>query len=150
MKKILFAFVAVLFCFTAQAQQRERREFNPEDMAKRQATEMKEKCTLSDEQYNSVYNILLQSANEQKAQRDSMMAQMKNQEGQGQGERPRMDREAMQKRQQKVDDSIKEILSEEQYTAYQTWQKERRSHRGQGGPGRGQRPEGNGQSENQQ
>jgi len=143
MKKILFVLAAVLFTLGAQAQgqgQRQRREFNPEEMATRQATQMKENLKVNDEQYKALYDLYLVQANEMKAQRDSMMA--RRQQGQ-QGQRPQLDREAYQKRRDEMQAKIKAILTEEQYAAYEKMQSERRQRGfrgGQGGQG-GQRPQ---------
>ena len=54
-------------------------------------------------------------------------------EAQEKGERPQFDREAMQKQQEATNAALKEILSEEQYAAYEKAQQERRQRFGQGG-----------------
>ena len=60
MKKLVFAFAAMMIavCSYAQAPQGGfgggMGQFNPEDMAKRQADQIKTACELNDEQYKKV------------------------------------------------------------------------------------------------
>ncbi len=128
MKKIILSFFLALASVTSFAQQ--RFQFSPDEMATRQANQLKEKCGISDEQYAAALKIYLDNAKEQIAERDSLR---KN------NERPRFDPEAMKAKQEKVNAAIKAILTEEQYSAYEQLLKERanRFRQGQrGGQGR--------------
>lgn len=136
MKKILFALVAMFMAISASAQpqgQGQRQQMSPEDMAKRQATQMKETVNLTDAQYEKIYNYYLGENKIQQARRDSMRAAGV-QPGQG-GQRQGFNREEMQKRQEEELKAIKAILTEEQFAAYQKAQEERRARMGQRGQG---------------
>lgn len=152
MKKIILTMMVAMISLTSFAQfgsgQGQRREMKPEDQATRRADQIKEAAKISDEQYKKVYDLFLKQAQEQQAR-------MK--EAQEKGERPQFNREDMQKQQEATTAALKEILTEEQYAAYEKAQQERRQRmgqgggfgggqgggrpRGQGGPG-GQRPQG--------
>lgn len=135
MKKFILAALVLITSVAANAQGfgGQRREFNPEEQAKRQSTFIKETCATNDEQNTAIYNLYLEQAKKQKAQMDSIMAQM----NQG-GERPRFNREDMEKRQAEFNEKLKAILTADQFAAYEKAQAERRQRFGQGGP-RGQR-----------
>lgn len=102
--------------------------FNPEDMAKRQADNLKETCALSQEQYDKVLKIYLDNGKKMQAERDSI------QKAGGQ-----MNMESFRARQEKTNASLKEILTEEQYAKYEEMQKQMRRRFGGGGDG-GHRP----------
>lgn len=102
-------------------QGRQRREFTPEEVATRQAMDLKEKIEgISDQQYEQIYAIYLWRAQESKNERDSLMANRK------EGERPQMNREKMQQRENVVVDALKLILDEKQYAAYEKLQNDQR------------------------
>ena len=118
------------------------RQFNPEDMAKRQADRMKETCGLNDEQYKKVTEYYVEQSKAQMEQMQKMM-----QGGQGGGQ---MDMQAMQKQMQERQEAqnkfLKGVLTEDQFKKYEAAQAERRRQfqgmgGGQGGP-QGQRPQG--------
>jgi len=147
MKKILFAIMALAIstcAFAQQPQRGQRREFKPEDMAQRQTDRIKEACQTNDKQNKALYNYFLREAKRQQEQWAKMQ----------QGERPQRQeggREAfraeMEKRQKAQNDSIKSILTKEQFTKYEKMQQEQRNRFGQRGGGqgapRGERPQGN-------
>ena len=128
MKKIILTMMVAMISLTSFAQfgggQGQRREMKPEDQATRRADQIKEAAKISDEQYKKVYDLFLKQAQEQQAR-------MK--EAQEKGERPQFDRESMQKQQEATTAALKEILTEEQYAAYEKAQQERRQRMGQGG-----------------
>lgn len=100
---------------------RQRREFTPEEVAAKQAMDLKEKIEgISNQQYEQIYAIYLWRAQESKHERDSIMANRK------EGERPQMNREKMQQRENVVVDALKLILDEKQYAAYEKLQNEQR------------------------
>ncbi len=121
----------VLASVSVQAQP-QRREFNPEQTATRQADRIKETCGTNDEQYKKLYDMFLAEANRQKAQMDSIRANG----GQGM-QRGNFDREAWQKRQEESNAKIKAILTAEQYAKYEEAEKQRRERMGQRGGGFG-------------
>ena len=137
MKNIILSLIAVLISVASFAQQPggQRREFKPEDTAKRRADQIKETAKINDEQYKKVYDLFLKQAKDQQA---------KMKQAQQGGARPQFNREEMQKQQEATTKALKGILTEEQYKAYEKAQQERRQRFGQGGnrPG-GNRPGGN-------
>lgn len=135
MKKIFFTLITVMISIVSFAQQPvgQRREFKPEDTAKRRADQVKEAAKINDEQYKKVYGLFFEQA---KAWQEKMK------EAQQGGGRPQFNREEMQKQREATTKALKEILTEEQYQAYEKAEKERRGRFGQGGQ-RGQRPDGN-------
>ncbi len=149
MKKIILSLIVAMISITSFAQQPggQRREFKPEEMAKRRADNVKESAKINDEQYKKVYDLFLKQAKDQQA---------KMKEGQQGNNRQRFNREEMQKQQDATNKELKAILTPEQYKAYDKAQKERRQRFGQrgrggdrggfGGPGGnrgGQRPQRN-------
>ena len=122
MKKVLFA-VAALFISTMSFAQGfgggfgggQGMNMNPEDMAKRQADRLKEQLTLTQVQYDSIYNMYLASSKEQAKRR-----------------------EQMQKQRQAQDAKIKSFLTDAQKKTYDELQEQRRQRQGQGGFGGGQ------------
>ena len=132
--------VVAMIALTSFAQQqggRERREFKPEDAAARRADRVKETAKISDEQYKKVYDLFLKRAQESQAK----MQEARKQEQ----ERRQFNREEMKKEREATTAALKEILSPEQFEAYEKAQKERmqRGGRGsQGGRPGGKRPNG--------
>lgn len=98
----------------------------PEEMATRRADQIKEQVkdagALSDEQYKKVYDLFLKQSKD-------MQAKM-NEGGGGFGA---FNMEDMQKQQEATNKSLKEILSEEQFKAYQKAQEEMMKRFQQGG-----------------
>lgn len=137
MKKLFFTMMLAAISLTSFAQQpnggRQRREFNPEEMATRRATQVKETAQISDEQYQKVYDLYLKQAQEEQA---------KMKEAQEKGERPQFDREAMQKQREANEAALKEILTPEQMEAYNKAQQQRQQRRGGMRGGRQGRPNG--------
>lgn len=127
MKKILFSLILALVTLGANAQGFGGRQFNPEDMAKRQVDRIKESCGINDEQYKKIYDYYLDQSKKQMAMMDSIRNA-----GGGQGGFPRMNREDMEKRQKAQNEAIKAILTEEQYAKYEEMQKQMRERFGQG------------------
>lgn len=136
MKKLLFLMMLSAISLTSFAQEqggRQRRNFNPEEMATRRADRVKEATGINDEQYKKVYDLYLKQAQD---------AQAKMKEAQEKGERPQFDRDAMQKQEEANNAALKEILSAEQFEAFSKMQQERRQRGGmRGGMGGGPRRE---------
>ena len=101
----------------------------PEEMATRRADQVKEQVKdagqLTDEQYKKVYDLYLKQSKD-------MQAKMS--EGGGMGG---FNMEEMQKQQEATNKALKEILSEEQFKAYQKAQEEMMKRFQQGGGGFG-------------
>lgn len=127
MKKIILAALVMLTSVAAMAQMP---QFTPEDMATRQATQIKEACKINDDQYKAIYTYLLDQSKKMMAQMDSIR------NAGGNGGRGAFNREAMQKRQEEQTAKIKSILTPEQFTAYEEMLKKQRERRGQFGGGR--------------
>ncbi len=104
--------------------------FNPEDMAKRQADNLKETCALSQEQYDKVLKLYLDNGKKMQAERDSI---------QKAGGDPRGNMESFRARQEKNNAELKKILTEEQYAKYEEAQKKMRERFGGRGQGRPRR-----------
>lgn len=126
MKKIILMLVALILTTGAFAQPgpRERREFNPEEMATRQVDRIKSTCEINEEQSKKLNELFLKQAKAQKEMMDKM----------AQGEPPTFDHEAMRKRIDEQNAAVKEILTAEQFEKYENMQKEMRGRRGPGGP----------------
>lgn len=135
MKKFILSLIVALVTLGASAQGQGPRQWNPEDMAKRQAERIKTACGINDDQYTALYNLYLDQSKKQMAQMDSLRAL-----GNNGGERPRFNREEMQKRREEMNAKIKAILTEEQYAKYEEMQQQQRQRGfgGQGGPRRNQ------------
>ena len=104
------------------------RQFDPAQMAQRRADMMKETLKLTDAQYAKVLEMY-------KEESEAMQKQMQS------GERPRMDRETMEKQREEQNKKLKAILTEEQFKTWTEQQQEmRRGFGGPGGPGGGRPP----------
>ena len=130
MKKIILTMMVAMISLTSFAQfgggQGQRREMKPEDQATRRADQIKEAAKISDEQYKKVYDLFLKQAKD-------MDAKMKEAQGNGGGGFGGFNMEDFQKQQEATDKSLKEILNEQQYAAYQKAQEEMRKRFQQGG-----------------
>lgn len=123
MKKIMVAVMALFMSIGASAQ---FPQFKPEDMAKRQADQMKETCKLDTAQYRKVYDYYLGNMKTMMARMDSI----RNSGGQMQ-----FNPGDMQKMQEEQNKALKAILNEEQFKAYEKAQQERMERMRQGGFG---------------
>lgn len=141
MKKILFAAIALVFSVSlfAQEPQRgergERREFNPEEMAKRLTDEIKKDVNLTDTQYKAVYNLYLTRGKAMKAEQEKRQQERK--EGKESAD-PKKDHEArfaeMKKQHEEMNNQLKQILTEKQYKKYEEAQKKKMEQRRPQGP----------------
>lgn len=125
MKKFFLTMMVAAISLTSFAQQfggGQRREFKPEDMATRRADQVKEAAQTTDEQYKKVYDLFLKQSKD-------MQAKM----SEGGGGFGAFNMEDMQKQQEATNKALKEILSEEQYKAYQKAQEEMMKRFQQGG-----------------
>lgn len=97
------------------------RQFDPAQMAQRRADQVKEAVKLTDEQYAKVLALY-------KEESEAMQKQMQS------GQRPQMDREAMQKQREEQNKKLQAILTPEQF---KTWTEAQQNMRrgGFGGPG---------------
>jgi len=128
MKKTLFAAFLMLSALVANAQGfgGPRGNFSPEDMAKRQAEQVKEWVGASDEQYQKIYDLYLAQSKQMVAMMDSLRNA-----GGNNGGFPRFDREAMQKRHTEMNEKIKALLTDDQKTKYDEEQKKAEERRRQ-------------------
>ena len=145
MKKIILAIMAAVICtgaFAQGPQRGERREFKPEDFAKRQAERIQKTCDTTDEQYEALYAYFLREMKTMQAQRPQVKTEEQPQRPTEEEMKAR--RAEMEKRQQAQNDTIKSILNAEQYAKYEKMQKEQRQRGPQGGQGgrRGGQPQG--------
>lgn len=120
MKKIGFLLITLILG-TVVGRAQNWQNATPEDMAKRQTEQIKEKCGLDKDQEKKVYDLSLKSSKE--------MAKMREQGG---GDRDAM-REKMAKMREDQNKEMKKILSAEQYKKYEKYLEERRAARQQGG-----------------
>ena len=120
MLTLFLSAMVVSYISYCQGGQGERREFNPEEMAKRNTEAMKDRLKLTDDQYKKIEKINLEAANKMKYTYDNAMG----------------DREAMRSAMMKVNDEtnkeLKLVLTEEQWEEYEVMQKERRERARQG------------------
>ncbi|MCQ2196826.1 MAG: hypothetical protein MJZ60_04800 [Bacteroidaceae bacterium] len=128
MKKLFFAIAAMFVTMTASAQfPGGGMQFNPEDMAKRQADRVKEVCKINDDQYKKILNFFVTDTKAMMARMDSLMN--------AGGGMPQFDPADMQKRRDAQNKAIKGILTEDQFKAYTKDQEERMARMRQGGFG---------------
>ena len=123
MKKIGFLLIALIMgtlIGTAQNWQNS----TPEEMAKRQTDQIKEKCGLDKDQEKKVYDLNLTSGKE--------MAKMRSEMQGGGGPSDAM-REKMSKMRDDQNKEMKKILSADQYVKYEKYLEERRAARQGGG-----------------
>jgi len=125
MKKIGFLLIAMLFG-TIVGYSQNWQNSTPEEMAKRQTDQIKEKCGLDKDQEKKVYDLNLKSSKEMAKMREQM---------QGGGDRDAM-REKMTKMRDDQNKEMKKILTAEQYVKYEKYLEERRAARQQGGGNR--------------
>jgi len=145
MKKILFAIMALAIstcAFAQQPQRGERRQFKPEDMAQRQTERIKKACETNEKQDKALYDYFLRQANQMQAQRAKMQQGDRQQRQEGDRENFRAE---MEKRQKAQNDTIKSILTKDQYAKYEKMQQEMRNRGPRGGQGnsRNERPQRN-------
>lgn len=136
MKKIIFAVLAAIISMGAFAQGPQggqRREFNPQDFAKRQAERVQQTTGASAEQYEALYAFYLRQMKSMQGQRRQMEPGQRPSEEEMQARRAEME-----KRQQAQNDSLRTILTKEQFEKYEAAMKEWRQRGPQGGQG-GQR-----------
>ncbi|WP_320112737.1 hypothetical protein [Draconibacterium orientale] len=128
MKRLAFLLVAVLIGTTvAMAQNRGgQRQFDPEEMAKRQTAQFKTELELNDTQAEKMEKVLLKSYNEMTTLRQEMT---------GEEDRTKM-REKMTEWRANQQKELKKILTDEQFAKYEKLMEERRANR-RGRPGGG-------------
>jgi len=130
MRKIMLSLGIVLItALTLQAQGPKGEERNPEEIAKRQATKMKKDLVLTDEQYDKVYEIVLNRTGKMKAMRMDTQQEKS------------AKREEMKAMNEKTNADLKGILTEEQMAKHLKIQqehkqsrKDKRGPKGEGAP----------------
>lgn len=141
MKKVglfLATFLFAVFAAQSQPPQGEggqRRQFTPEDMAKRQTEQMKEYIKLSKDEEKKVNEINLKYAKKSQELREGVSFRDMTDK-----QREEM-RTKMEAQQEEKDKELKKIFSADQWKQYEKYKEEARARRGpggQGGPG-GQR-----------
>lgn len=120
MKKIGFLFIALIMGVMVGTAQN-RQNSSPEEMAKQQTADIKEKCGLDKDQEKKVYDLNLKSGKEMVKMREQMQG----------GDRDSM-REKMTKMRDEQNKEMKKILTAAQYTKYEKYQEERRAEMRQG------------------
>lgn len=152
MKKILICIVAAMIATVSMAQerrgeQRQRREFNPEEIAVRQTNSLNEVLQLDSIQYQA---IMLMNYADAITIQDSIKARRERQEKMRQeGKRPERTRpseeqmkamkELREQREQVRNEQMKAILTPEQYEKYVKYTQEQSKKMRQGGGQRGNR-----------
>jgi biopolymer transport protein ExbB/TolQ len=129
MKKIgIMMMMLLIASFAGMAQSGgQQRNFDPEEMAKTQTAQIKEKCKLDAAQEKKVHDLLLTNGKKIQVEREKMMAA---------GGPPSDEMRAkMQKIRDEQNAEMKKILTAEQYVQYEKYLEERRAQRQQGGGG---------------
>ncbi|QIA08231.1 hypothetical protein [Draconibacterium halophilum] len=123
MKKLAFLLMVVLLGTTiAMAQNRGgQRQFNPEEMAKRQTERYKTELKMNDTQTEKMEQVLLASYKKMSTMREEMREDV---------DRTKM-REQMTEWRAEQEKEIKKILTDEQFVKYEKLMEERRSRRGE-------------------
>jgi periplasmic protein CpxP/Spy len=122
MKKIGFFMIAMIMGAMVSFGQNWQNS-TPEEMAKRQTDQIKEKCGIDKDQEKKVYDLSLKSSKEMAKMREGM---------QGGGDRDAM-REKMTKMRDEQNKEMKKILTADQYVKYEKYLEERRAARQGGG-----------------
>jgi len=119
MKKLGFLLIVLILGTTVSiAQDRGgQRNFDPEEMAKRQTENLKEALDLNKDQEKTVYELNLKTGKE--------MAKMREEAG---GDREAMRDKFMEMR-EKQNKEMKKILTDSQWTKYEKYLEERRNRR---------------------
>jgi biopolymer transport protein ExbD len=125
MKKIGFLMIALLMG-TIVSMGQNWQNSTPEEMAKRQTDQIKEKCGLDKDQEKKVYDLSLKTGKEMSKMREEMQG--------GGGPSDEM-RAKMTKIRDDQNKEMKKILSADQYVKYEKYLEERRAARQQGGGG---------------
>ncbi len=126
MKKLgFFLLFAIIFATVAVAQNRSMGNVDPKERAQSQTEELKKALDLNKDQEKKVLELNLKSAEEMNSMRQEMTSG---------GDREAM-RAKMTKSREALNAEMKKILTESQYAKYEKYLEERRSMRGQGGPG---------------
>lgn len=116
MKKIGTILMSLMLVAAISKAQPGQRNFDPEEMAKRQTEQIKEAVGLDAKQEKQVYDLNLETGKKMRALRE------KNQGGGFEGMR-----EKMAELRAEQDKQMKEILTEAQWEKYQKYQEERRA-----------------------
>lgn len=125
MKKIgflMFAFILGTMASMAQNWQ----NATPEEMAKRQTEQIKEKCSLNKDQEKKVYDLNLETSKKMAKMREEMQGGGRPNEGM---------REKMTKIREDQNKEMKKILTADQFVQYEKYLEERRAARQRGGGG---------------
>ena len=125
MKRIGFIMAALLFS-TMVSMAQNWQNATPEEMAKRQTDQIKEKCGLDKEQEKKVYDLSLETGKKMAKMREEMQG--------GGGPSDEM-RAKMTKIRDEQNKEMKKILTADQYVKYEKYLEERRAARQQGGGG---------------
>jgi periplasmic protein CpxP/Spy len=123
MKKIGFLMIALLLGVMVSFSQNWQ-SATPEEMAKRQTEQIKEKCGLDKAQEKKVYDLSLESSKQ--------MAKLRSEMQGGGGPNDAM-REKMTKMREEQNKEMKKILTADQYVKYEKYLEERRAQRQGGG-----------------
>ncbi len=148
MKKVLFLIVAAMmatfsFAQEGRGQQRQRMEFNPEEMAQRQTEQLHRALQLDSIQYQAILLMnyadavtMQDSINARRARAEKMRAEGKKPERTRPTEEQMKAMMELQKQREEVrNEQMKQILTPEQYEKYLKHQEEQRKNmrRGWGG-----------------
>jgi periplasmic protein CpxP/Spy len=125
MKKIGILMIAILLV-TMVGKAQNWQSATPEEMAKRQTDQIKEKCGLDKDQEKKVYDLSLETSKKMAKMREEMQG--------GGGPSDEM-REKMTKVRDEQNKEMKKILTADQYVKYEKYLEERRAARQQGGGG---------------
>jgi periplasmic protein CpxP/Spy len=116
MKKIGVILMSLLLVAVVAKAQPGQRNFDPEEMAKRQTEQIKEAVGLDEKQEKQVYDLNLETGKKMRALREE------NQGGGFEGMREKLAELRVEQ-----DKKMKEILTEDQWEKYQKYQEERRT-----------------------
>ena len=125
MKKIGFLVIAILLG-TMVSRAQNWQNSTPEERAKQQTEQIKEKCGLNKDQEKKVYDLNLETGKKMAKMREEMQG--------GGGPSDEM-REKMTKIRDEQNKEMKKILTADQYVKYEKYLEERRAARQGGGGG---------------
>ena len=141
MKKIIICMVALMFATVSFAQEgrggeRQRREFNPEEMALRQTERLNEVLALDSVQYQAIFIMnyadavtMQDSINARRQRHEQMLKEGKKPERTRPSEEQMKAMAELQKQREQVrNEQMKAILTAEQYEKYLEYNKEQRKN----------------------
>ncbi|MBU2995344.1 DUF4890 domain-containing protein [Cellulophaga baltica] len=128
MKKVI-TLIVLFIGINAIAQQRERRDIDPEEFATKNTERLTKSLDLSEDQQTKIYNLNLKNAEERKAAMEARKSGERTKPSEEEREAMKAQMDAKREEQK---EEMKNILSDEQFQKWETIQEEMKDKRGGG------------------